>query len=223
MSAAAARRRQPGCRRRAARRPRLPQARQPRSLSFAFGSPSPCRFSRCQPKPREAAGFLRDRQRKVNGRSSISIPVRRRRLPDLASAAVRIQHPAREGFRQPPLHCEPTWGVSSAGERRLCKPEVAGSIPARSTREKSLNPSRILHARVTSAKRTAGHLHFWAQPLSVALVSGEAGAGHSTRRTEAPSQRLGATYSAEAAGTAHAAAASSEAPRPTDETGNPAN
>ena len=34
-------------------------------------------------------------------------------------------------------------------------------------------------------------------------------------------QRLGATYSAEAAGTAEAAAASSEAPRPTDERGTP--
>ena len=33
---------------------------------------------------------------------------------------------------------------------------------------------------------------------------------------------FGATYSAGAAGAAHAAAVSSEAPRPTDETGNPA-
>jgi hypothetical protein len=35
-------------------------------------------------------------------------------------------------------------------------------------------------------------------------------------------RNFGATYSAEAAGTAEAAAVSSEAPRPTDETGNPA-
>ena len=36
-------------------------------------------------------------------------------LLDFASAAMRIQHPPREGFRQPPLHCKPAWGVSSAG------------------------------------------------------------------------------------------------------------
>src|SRR5918994_1878222 len=62
--------------------------------------------------PRRAGkppGFLRNRERKVNGRLSISIT----------------------------LLCVVKLGADGAlaqlGERRLCKPEVAGSIPARST------------------------------------------------------------------------------------------
>ena len=49
---------------------------------------------------------------------------------------------------------------------------------------------------------------------------GIVGGGHSEPACQAP--QVGATYSAEAAGTAEAAAASFEAPRPTDETGHPA-
>src|ERR671910_3733417 len=79
---------------------------------FRIRIPSPCSIlPRDTESCGEAAGFLRNRERKVNGRLSISIT----------------------------LLCVVKLGADGAlaqlGERRLCKPEVTGSIPVRSTEE----------------------------------------------------------------------------------------
>src|SRR5215208_3830012 len=58
---------------------------------------------------------------------------------DFASAAMGIQHPPQGGFEQAASTISRYGALAQLGERRLCKPEVTGSIPVRSIKKPAGN------------------------------------------------------------------------------------